>query len=63
VHTPPQSATNIHPTPPPPPEPEIVIDLDGPDEPAEAASPLSQADLDALLENLDDDLFSGKPRG
>ena len=40
-----------------------VIDLDGPDEPAEAASPLSQADLDALLENLDDDLFSGKPRG
>ncbi len=54
----------VAPPPPPPFQPaDVVIDLDGPDEPAEATSPLSQADLDALLENLDDDLFSGKPRG
>jgi len=39
-----------------------VIDLDAPDEPA-ADSPMSQSDLDDLLANLDDDLFSGKPKG
>ena len=46
---------------PPPPAEEVVIDLDAPDEPL-ADSPMSQSDLDDLLANLDDDLFSGKPK-
>jgi hypothetical protein len=50
------------PPPPPPPAADVVIDLDAPDEPA-ADSPMSQSDLDDLLANLDDDLFSGKPKG
>lgn len=41
-----------------------IIDLDAPEaleDKAEPEVPMSQADLDALLENLDDDLFNGKP--
>ena len=50
------------PAPAPPPQDDTVIDLDEPDA-ALASSPMSQDDLDALLSNLGDDIFSGNPRG
>ncbi len=59
------SMDDLAPAPAPAPAPaqdDTVIDLDEPDA-ALGSSPMSQDDLDALLSNLGDDIFSGNPRG